>query len=157
MTRRILENLSRQLHALKVLALLQEEEFAHLTEFRPQAVGALEFSIQELMRQLTVERLDMKAMMETLDPAASRLRDLAEVFGRDWERMRAILDEMGALEQQCAKQAEKSRMMACALEEQTGAYLDFFKERLVPVKQAYGPRGVFSKAKPAPAMMRGAL
>lgn len=157
MTRRILENLSRQVQALKLLALLQEEEFAHLTEFRPQSVGALEFSIQELMRQLAAERMDMKAMMGGINPAAARLRDLAGHFGQDWEQISSTLDEMGRLEQYCAKQAEKSHMMAQALEQQTEGYLDFLKDQLTPAKQSYGPRGVFAKAKPAPAMMRGAL
>ena len=66
MTRRILENLTRQAKALKVLLHLQEEEFAHLSEFRPQSVGALEFSIQELMRQILSERTNVRVIAKAL-------------------------------------------------------------------------------------------
>ena len=157
MTRRILENISRQLQALKVLCFLQEEEFAHLKEFRPQAVGALEFSIQELMRQIASERAEVLWLMRAINPAANRLRDLAETFGDEWDKASRILEDIDGLEQACAKQAEKSHALALALDQQSGGYLEFFREKLTPTKLSYGPRGLFAKAKPAPAMMRGAL
>lgn len=157
MTRRILENLSRQFQALNLLKFLQEEEFAHLREFRPQSVGALEFSIQELMRQIMAERLDVRRMMNQMNPAASRLADLAEVFGDEWDNARSLLERIDSLEQVCAKQAEKSYTLALALFDQSSGYVDFFKQKLTPNKLSYGPRGVFAKAKPAPAMLRGAL
>jgi hypothetical protein len=157
MTGRILENLTRQHQALKVLNYLQEEEFAHLREFRPQSVGALEFSIQELMRQIMNERRDVRRMMALMNPAATRLEDLAETFGQDWEKARKLLEGIDLYEQICAKQAEKSFALAQALFEQSSGYVDFFKEQFTPVKPSYGPKGVFAKTKPAPAMLRGAL
>jgi hypothetical protein len=157
MTQRILENLSRQYQALKVLQFLQEEEFAHLKEFRPQSVGALEFSIQELMRQILVERKDARRMMLAVDPSAKRLQDLAAFFGEKWADAKAFLDKIDALEQGCAKQAEKSYSLALALFDQSSGYVDFFTQTLTPKKASYGPRGVFGKVKPAPAMLRGAL
>ncbi len=63
MNKRILENLTRQHKALHVLKHIQEEEFSYLREFKPQSVGALEFSIQELMRQLMVERKCVRRMI----------------------------------------------------------------------------------------------
>lgn len=157
MTTRILENLSRQYQALKVLKFLQQEEFAHLKEFRPQSVGAVEFSIQELMRQLMAERTAIRAMVRTLDPAATRLSGVAAHLGADWDAVSGLLAEIDKLEQACAKQAEKSYALALALFDQSTGYVDFFKQQLTPAKQSYGPRGVFAKAKPAPAMVRGAL
>src|SRR5512142_3027226 len=126
MTQRILENLSRQHQALQVLKHLQEEEFSHLKEFRPQSVTALEFSIQELMRQIMVERKDARRMMQSIDPAATRLADFAEVFGNDWENIQGLLGKIDVLEQTCAKQAEKSYTLALALFDQSTGYVDFF-------------------------------
>jgi len=157
MTTRILENLSRQYQALKVLSHLQQEEFAHLKEFRPQSVGAVEFSIQELMRQIMSEREGVRRMMRQINPAANRLADLAEVFGGEWETARNLLEKVDRLEQECAKQAEKSYSLALALFDQSTGYVDFFKKQLTPTRESYGPRGVFAKTKPAPAVLRGAL
>lgn len=157
MTQRILENLTRQYQALKVLNYLQEEEFSHLKEFRPQSVGAVEFSIQELMRQIMVERKGARRMMNEMDPRAARLSDLAGAFGERWEAARELLGKIDKLEQVCAKQAEKSYTLALALFDQSSGYVDFFKKQLTPTKESYGPRGVFAKAKPAPAVLRGAL
>uniref|UniRef100_A0A7C4AG99 Flagellar protein FlgN n=1 Tax=Fundidesulfovibrio putealis TaxID=270496 RepID=A0A7C4AG99_9BACT len=157
MTTRILENLSRQYQALKVLKFLQQEEFAHLKEFRPQSVGAVEFSIQELMRQIMAERQGARRMMHAINPSAKRLAELAETFGGEWENARTLLEKIDRLEQECAKQAEKSYSLALALFDQSSGYVDFFKKQLTPTRESYGPRGVFAKTKPAPAMLRGAL
>jgi len=157
MTRRILENLTRQAQALRVLLLLQEEEFAHLKEFRPQSVGALEFSIQELMRQILVERTNVRTMMAAINPAARRLRELSEVFGEAWPALAKVLDEIDALEQTTAKQAEKSYRLALALFDQSSGYMEFFRKELTPKRLTYGPRGVIGQAKPDPALMRGAF
>jgi hypothetical protein len=155
MIQRILENLSRQLQALKVLKMLQEEEFSHLKAFRPQSVGAVEFSIQELMRQIMVERTGARRMMRIARPSAVRMSDLAEDFGDAWEHVKALLEEIKAMEQVCAKQAEKSHILAKALFDQTSGYVSFFTKKLIPKKESYGRRGVFANAKPAPAMLRG--
>ena len=157
MTRRILENLTRQAQALKVLLLLHEEEFAHLREFRPQSVGALEFSIQELMRQILSERRNIRAMMAEINPAATRLRELSEVFGDSWPAMAERLEAIDALEQSTAKQAEKSYALALALFDQSSGYVEFFKKELTPKRLTYGPRGIIGQAKPDPALMRGAF
>lgn len=157
MTQRILENLTRQYQALKVLNMLQEEEFSHLKEFRPQSVGAVEFSIQELMRQIMAERASARRMMNQIDPKAVRLADLAPVFGESWDEARGLLERIDRLEQTCSKQAEKSYSLALALFDQSSGYVDFFKKQLTPTRESYGRRGVFAKTKPAPAMLRGAL
>jgi len=157
MTRLILENLSRQYKALKVLIYLQEEEFAHLKEFRPQSVGPVEFSIQELMRQLLSERMAVQRMIKAANPSAKRLSDLSEMFGPKWAEAKDLLKKIDLLEQECAKQAEKSFTLARALHDQSSGYLDFFRKQLTPTKQSYGRRGVFATTKPAPAVLRGAL
>lgn len=157
MTQRILENLSRQYKALSVLNFLQEEEFSHLKEFRPQSVGSLEFSIHELMRQIMAERASVRRMIQAVDPSARRLADISEAFGSDWEQAQAMIEKIDRLEQTCAKQAEKSYSLALALYDQSSSYVDFFKQKLTPKKLSYGPKGVFTPVKPGPAMLRGAL
>jgi len=157
MTKRILENLSRQHQALKVLKLLQEEEFTHLMQSRPQSVAVLELSIQELMRQIMAERQDVRRMVRILNPASVRLTELSEIFGEGWSLVKGLLERIHTLEQYCAKQAEKSHILASALHDQTRGYVNFFTRKLTPKKQSYGPRGVFGNAKPAPAMLRGTL
>ncbi|GFK92699.1 hypothetical protein NNJEOMEG_00525 [Fundidesulfovibrio magnetotacticus] len=157
MTKRILENLTRQHQALKVLLFLQEEEFTHLKEFKPQSVGAQEFSIQELMRQLMGERKEVRRLIQAMDPAAKRLKDVAGAFGDRWADAEALLERIDRLEQTCAKQAEKSYSLALALFDQSTTYVDFFKKQLTPKKESYGPKGVFASTKPAPAILRGAL
>ena len=157
MKRRIVENIARQLQALKVLKALQLEEFAHLSEFRPQSVSAVEFSIQELVRQIHAERVDAKRMIPQIRPGAARIAELREDFGENWPAVEGLLAQVDALEQFCAKQAEKSYRLALALFDQSGGYIDFFKQKLVPEKGTYGPRGLMGKAKPRPAVVRGAL
>lgn len=157
MTKRILENLTRQYQALKVLQFLQEEEFSHLKEFRPQSVGVQEFSIQELMRQIMAERKGVRAMMQAINPSVRRLTELAELFGEDWKAVEDLLDRIDKLEQVCAKQAEKSYALALALYDQSSSYVNFFKQQFTPKKSAYGRNGVFATTKPAPAILRGAL
>lgn len=157
MKRRIVENIARQLQALKVLKTLQLEEFAHLSEFRPQAVSAVEFSIQELVRQIHAERLDARRLIPQVRLGAARIADLREDFGEKWPVVEDLLARIDALEQFCAKQAEKSYKLALALFDQSGGYIDFFKQKLVPEKGTYGPRGLVGKAKPRPAMVKGAL
>lgn len=153
----ILENLTRQHQALKLLKALQEEEFTHLCEFRPQSVGALEFSIQELMRQLMSERKSLKRILGRMNPEAKRLVDMRETLADIWDQVSQRLQAIDKLEQFCAKQAEKSYSMALALFDQCNGYLDFFKKELAPKQKTYGRKGVYVTSKPAPAMMRGAL
>ena len=61
MIERILSNLGRQHGAVRLLEVLLSEEFSHLSERNPGAVASVEFSIQELLRQLAVERRSLQA------------------------------------------------------------------------------------------------
>ncbi len=60
MFRVIEENLVRQNKALMLLSLLLEEEFSRLMKSNPQSVSQIELSIQELMRQIVVERASLR-------------------------------------------------------------------------------------------------
>ena len=62
-TLRIRQNLTRQGKALHVLHHLLKEEFSHLLDGRPENVSYEEMALQELMRQIANERLDLKAML----------------------------------------------------------------------------------------------
>ena len=62
MIKGILANLERQLRAVILLRDLLEEEFAQLAARDPGTVASLEFSIQELLRQLGGERRSLHAL-----------------------------------------------------------------------------------------------
>jgi hypothetical protein len=156
MKRRILENLTRQHLALKQLLGLQKEEFAYLTEFHPQSVSKVEFSIQELIRQVQAERLSLKNLLGQVNPGAKRLWDLRESWGRDWDIVKDLLQDIHVTEQACARQADKSHRLAVALLDQSASYVEFFRKQLAPPKAVYGRRGVMASYKPGPAIMKGA-
>jgi hypothetical protein len=157
MTKRIHENLSRQYKALKVLQSLQLEEFSHLMGFRAQSVHVVELSIKDLMGQISGERSDMRLMLKSLNPAASALSDIAEIFGQGWEQVRDLLENIDNLDKDCAKLAEKSHILAQSLYDLSSGYVNHFKQKLSPCKQTYGRGGVFSRSRSTPAMLRGTL
>jgi len=66
------ENLVRQNKALMLLFILLEEEFSRLMQSNPQSVSQIELSIQELMRQIAVERASLRRKVQQVSPAALR-------------------------------------------------------------------------------------
>ena len=158
MTSRIIASLDRQEKALALLAMLQQEEFTHLRELDPAKVAGLEFSIHELMRQLAVERTELRAIYAAISPAAKRLADVIHTFSEDQRlRAQALYEAMDRREQACARQAEQNFKMALGFYDQSRACVEFIQKQLVPAKDVYTAAGRYARASAAPALLSGRM
>lgn len=153
----ITANLHRQEKGLKLLLSLLEEEFACLTGRDPKAVTGCEFSIQELLRQLGVERIDLKRMVTAVAPESGNLRGLeAQLPPDEAVRFRTKLKEMDAQEQKCAIQAEKNSRLAFALAEQSKGLLEFMHKQVMPKNEnTYARNGRYQGHRPEASILRG--
>lgn len=142
MTHRIIANLNRQKLTLELLAKLQAEEFSHLMELDPTAVTSVDFSIQELLRQLIAEREDLRAMIRSASPEASKLAQILDSMD-DVSRktVNILLCDIDRLEQSRSIQAEKNSRLAVALFEQTKGYVSFIQGKIAPKPPTYTRRG----------------
>ncbi|WP_461210501.1 flagellar export chaperone FlgN [Desulfocurvus sp. DL9XJH121] len=154
---RITDNIRRQLKGLELLSTLLEEEFACLTGRDPQAVTGCEFSIQELLRQLAVERMTLKGMVKDVAPEARSLRDLEAVVAPEAAaEFSSLLDRVDPLEQRCAVQAEKNSRIAFALADQSRGLLEYMHKKIQPKCQdTYAKNGRFQDHRPEAAILRG--
>lgn len=140
-------NLSRQVRALELLALLLEEEFAALMSREPQNVSVLELSVHDLMRQLVAERFQLRRFISVGYPGMERLRDImaqlpAEAAARISDDL-ALLDKA---EQLCAMQADKNRQLALGLFDQSMQLLTHLHSAIQPKRgEGYGKRGGYAK------------
>ena len=158
MIKGILANLERQLRAVILLRDLLEEEFAQLAARDPGTVASLEFSIQELLRQLGGERRSLHALYAALDPAAKRLADVVGRFpAADAVRAGELHAAIDAAEQQGARQANRNYAMALGLYDVAKSGLDNLRALLVPKKGVYGARGRMAVAQGGPSILNGRL
>jgi alpha-D-ribose 1-methylphosphonate 5-triphosphate synthase subunit PhnG len=151
---RILGNLTRQFKALELLQSLLEEEYGLLQHRDTDAVTGLEFSIHQLLRQITLERLEMKKIMQgaTLQEYAGML---PEEDGAAVSRLCALID---ALEQSSARQASRNAELSLALLDQSQALLSCLYEQITPRRQnTYGAGGKYREERPAAALISGRL
>ena len=156
MIERILSNLGRQHGAVRLLEVLLAEEFSHLSERNPGAVASGEFSIQELLRQLAVERRSLQSLYAALDPAAKRLADVIDRFDpASRETAQSLYAAIDTVEQRSAKQATRNYAMALGLYDLTKSSLDNLQKLLVPKKGTYGSRGRMATAASAPGLING--
>ncbi|MDO9632195.1 MAG: flagellar export chaperone FlgN [Humidesulfovibrio sp.] len=140
-------NLSRQVRALELLSSLLEEEFAALMDRRPQDVSVLEISVQNLMRQLVTERMQLRRFISAGYPGLVRLRDvLAKLSAEATTQISADLLDLDKVEQLCAMQADKNRQLALALFDQSMEVLTHLHKAIQPNRSdVYGKRGRFAK------------
>lgn len=156
MFRRLKDNLHRQGQALRVLRDLLEEEFSYLLAGEPEKVSAVEFSIQELVRQLVDERASLRRLIRRIKPAA-RLSDiLPELSADQAEPLAALLKLIDDGEQACAMKAAQNHMLANALHEQSRRLIDFMRSELTPRRHdAYGASGRFVGSRNESTLFRG--
>lgn len=150
----ILGNLNRQFKGLELLHSLLEEEFELLRERDIEAVTTLEFSIHELLRQIAVERMDLKNTMQgtTLLEYAGML---PEEDGAEVKRLYYLID---ALEQHSARQATHNTELSLALLDQSQSLLTFLHNQITPKQtQCYGRGGRLNAARPSAAIYSGRL
>ncbi len=159
MKRRILDSLNRQKNALGLLATLLAEEFSYLRQGNPQAVSGIELSVQDLLRQITSERVEMKSLVQVVSPGAARLTTFVQTLPEaERPEVMALLEELDRREQNCATLAAKNFELALALHDQSRKLLTFLHGKLNPEqKETYTAQGKFPKAKRGAAILQGRL
>ncbi len=152
---RIQSNMHRQYKALEVLEMLLSEEFDALRARDTDTVTNLEFSIHELLRQIAVERMDLKNSMQgtTVLEYAGIISD--EDNSQEIKRLYALID---GLEQRCSRQASHNAELSLALMDQSQAMLVFLHNQIAPpVSNTYGSRGRVKQERPSAALYSGRL
>lgn len=156
MTTRILDSLKRQARALELLAALLAEEFSLLAARDATGVTSLEFSIQELLRQLAVERGALQPLYGVLRPGAKRLAEVVDGFDPEARAQAgALLAAVDRAEKRCATLSSRNYQMALGLYDTTKSCLGHLQSQLVPKKAVYGARGRLGSATPAPGRING--
>ncbi|MDL2272525.1 flagellar protein FlgN [Desulfovibrio sp. OttesenSCG-928-I05] len=148
------DNLVRQWKGFELLYSLLEEEFSLLCKGDTDAVGSLEFSIHELLRQLAVERSDVKSVMQ-----GTRLAEYADMLvPEEGDAIRVLLASIDDAEQKAARQAAHNTELSLALLDQNHALLNYLHDQVTPKAQlTYGKKGTYRESRPDAALIRGRL
>lgn len=132
----IQESLSRQDKALYLLRDLLEEEYQILLSRDTNTVAALEFSIQELIRQLAVEK---SLVIRSL--AGKRVMEFAETLPEDQkEALCRLFGSVDEGEQAVSRQASRNAQLSLALLDQSTHTLKALTSQVVPPQA-----GVYSR------------
>ena len=151
----IFESLSRQDKALGLLRDLLEEEYNRLLSRDTDAVVSLEFSIQELIRHLALEKTSVIKWL-----GGMRAAEYAGMLPDDQhEAVLETLRRIDAGEQAVSRQASRNADLALALPDQTSRTPHEPTRRAVPPKaETYGRRGGMSVQRhPQAALISGRL
>lgn len=151
----ILGNLTRQAKALELLERLQMEELEFLMARKADEVSALEFSIHELLRQIAVEREDLKNSLQGV-----RVAEYANLLAdeEDQKMLRHIIRVIDVAEQRCAKQAEKNTALSLALLDQSHDLMTYLHDQITPKNQlVYGAKGGYTTHRPPASILNGRL
>lgn len=159
MSRYVLQNLHRQKQALFLLSHLLDEEFQHLSKSDPQSVATVEFSIQELLRQIAVERQELKQYIRNLDPSLPAIRDLPILVDPSCqEDVRTMLRDIDRQEQECGRKAAQNAVIAKGLMDQNQALLDYLTNEIVPKNgHTYSQRGKWRQTEGTGTLFQGKL
>lgn len=134
----IRESLNRQDRALALLHELLEEEYQTLMKRDASAIAGLEFSIQELIRQLAVEK---SLVIRNLDG-----RRVLEYAKERSEEERAELEKLfagiDASEQLVSRQASRNAQLSLGLLDQSTFTLQALTSEAAPPRAGtYGRKG----------------
>jgi hypothetical protein len=159
MIERITSNLERQERGLELLKQLLGEEFSHLMNRSPQDVGGVEFSIQELLRQIAVEREELAALVQAWGGRKDRLSKVVDAMSTpEAEVLRAALGRISSAEQECAAQSAMNAETAIGLAEQNRELITFLQAEILPkTESTYSRNGRWHKESAASAVFRGRL
>lgn len=159
MLKLIKENMYRQSKALALLFTLLTEEFSRLTNRNPQSVSQIEFTIQELMRQIASERMSLRGLIKRYNQDSVRLRDLLPRIDKDMRtELEFFMGDIDKTEQRCAVQASKNQELAHALLEQSQSLLGFLHKEIQPKNQnVYSARGRYEVTSPQATLINGRL
>lgn len=156
----IQENLTRQIRALELLSTLLEEEFSHLLDRKPQDVSELELSIQELMRQIALERRSLRGMIQGAYPGMARVAEVAQTLSPERaQALSGLLADLDRTEQLCAIQADKNRQLVLGLYDQSLSLLKRLHKAIEPGKSdMYSRRGRYAETRTSQAaVFRGGV
>lgn len=151
----IRESLIRQDRALMLLHDLLEEEYQTLMRRDTGAIASLEFSIQELIRQLAVEK---SLVIRTLDGC----RVLEYAKGREaaeCEELEALFASIDASEQMVSRQASRNAQLSLGLLDQSTYTLQALTSEAAPPRAGtYGRKGgMLYELHPQAALISGRL
>lgn len=148
-------SLMRQSKALALLCELMEEEYQVLLGHNTDAVVALEFAIQELIRQLAVEKA---TVIKALDGV--RVKEYAENLPQaEGDALLELLSSIDKAEQGVSRQATRNSQLSLALLDQSSRTLQALTSQAMPPKaETYGRRGGMRvHAHPEAALISGRL
>lgn len=155
MYQRIYESLNRQDRALEVLRDLLAEEYDIMLQRDTDQAIALEFSTQELIRQLAAEKtmvIELLGGMRVLQYAAT----LDEEQG---DALLALYSRIDVGEQAASRMAARNAQLSLALLDQSSRTLQGLTSHAIRFKsEVYGRRGgMINATHPAAAIISGRL
>ncbi|MDE5832652.1 MAG: flagellar export chaperone FlgN [Desulfovibrio sp.] len=150
----IQESLFRQDKALHLLRDLLEEEYEILLGRDTGAVASLEFSIQELIRQIAVEK---SLVIRSL--SGKRVLEYAETLPEDQASvLRQLFQSVDAGEQGVSRQASRNAQLSLALLDQSTHNLKALTSQVTPLTGVYSRNGdIRRSAHPQAALISGRL
>ncbi|MCL1890078.1 MAG: flagellar protein FlgN [Desulfovibrionaceae bacterium] len=150
----IVGNLARQAKGMELLEQLQVEEFDLMTSMKTEEIAGLEFSIHELLRQLAVERDEIRQNMQ-----GTRILEYAEILPEEQgERVRSLYQAIDLAEQRCAKQGERNSSLSLSLLDQSHMLMETLYEQITPKElSVYGSKGAYAVHRPQAAIINGRL
>lgn len=161
---RLLGNLDRQSRGFSLLCSLLDEEFHLLLDRNPQAVTGMQLTIHELVRQLVVEREEVRKILQ-----GKRLMDyiavlegvhLTETLAEELAGLKALYRAVDGGEQQAAHKAERNAQLVLGLLDQSQSLLTFLHEKVAPKdnETVYSKRGAYPKnTRPEAQLIKGRL
>lgn len=137
MYQNIYDSLSRQHKALQLLDELLGEEYELLRKRDTNAIVALEFSIQELIRQIAVEKnMVMKALSGT------KVLEYAKMLPEDqMQALQEVFLQVDIAEQNTSRNASRNAQFSLALLDQSSRNLLALTSQVVPHRDVYDRHG----------------
>jgi flagellar biosynthesis/type III secretory pathway chaperone len=147
-------NLDRQTRGLALLHSLLREEYDLLCARKAEDVMALELSIHELLRQLAVEKQEVRTLL-----GGGRLLDYAAMLDEDaGGALRELWETADEYEQICSRQATQNCEISIALLDVSKDMVEYLYSRILPPqKSAYGPAGAYTQTRPEAVLISGRL
>ncbi len=155
MYKRIHDILIRQQNGLNLLINLIDEEYAALRERKTDDVVALEFSIHELIRQLSVEKEAIRSILN-----GGKLKHYIELLPENQgNTLSEIFKSIDRAEQRASRNASRNAQLSLALLDQSQKLMQELHGQLIPkTAPTYGRRGYMGQAqRPEAALISGRL
>lgn len=155
MFQRIHDHLFRQSQALSLLCTLENEEYDLLAARDVSAIAPLEFSVQELIRQIAAEKTAVIRLLQ-----GGKVLDYAALLpAEQGSKLRRLYTAIDRHEQQASRAASRNARLSLALLDQNQHILQELNSKAVP-RQAttYGRRGrMLYQQKPEASIISGSL